>query len=808
MDSLLRDLKFSVRSLLKHPGFTTVVVLTLALGIGANTTIFSTVDALILHPFSFPNQDRLVVVWEQNRAVGNVRGAVAPGNFTEWRDQNQVCEQLVAIQQKSFDVSDGSHPERFPGYGVTLGFFEALGVRAAQGRTLLPEDSEPGREQVVVLKHSFWQQHLGADPGIVGKTINLNRKQFTVVGVMPADFNYPYNGGEMWTPLVFDRDEQKERGDHYLRVIGLLKPGISVIQAQSGLQAIAQRAQQQFPVTNSGRDASVVTLTDDAVRGARTGVPILMGAVIFVLLIACANVANLLLVRAASRQRETAVRLALGARRSNLIRQALTESALLGLLGGALGLLISIWAIAALAHGIPEGFSKFIPGWGHLGINFTVLAFTFGLSMLAGMVAGLAPVWHSTRTNLNESLKAGGRSDSGTSSHNRLRSVLVISEVALSLVLLIGAGLMVRSFVEMLRADLGIKPENVLALQVSLPKETYEDKSKQLAFYDQLQTRVRSLPGVVKAGAVNIVPFSSGNQSSNFQIVGRPPFTQGQEPDAQIRVATPEYFEAIGTALRRGRLFNAQDDANAARVILINEAFARRFLPSQEPIGQRLNFGGSEKETQEIIGVVADVKNDDLDEAVDPIAYSPYAQNVWLSMNLVVRATQDPTRLASAVRSEVQALDPNLPVSNIKPVRQMIDERISPKRLMTYILGVFALIALLLASVGIYGVMSYAVTQRTREIGVRMALGAQAVDVLKLVIKNGMTMALVGVAIGLAGAYALTRLLANLLFKVTPTDLVTFAAVSISLIVVALIACYVPARRATKVDPLVALRYE
>src|SRR5258706_3539541 len=622
MDSLLRDLKFSVRSLLKHPGFTAVVVLTLALGIGANTTIFSTVDALILHPFSFPNQDRLVVVWEQNRAVGNVRGAVAPGNFIEWRDQNQVCEQLVAIQQKSFDVSSGSHPERFPGYGVTLGFFEALGVKAAQGRTLLPEDSEPGHEQVVVIKHSFWQQHIGADPGIVGKTINLNRNQFIVVGIMPADFNYPYNGGEMWTPLVFDRDELKERGDHYLRVIGLLKPLISVIRAQSGLQAIAQRAQQQFPITNSGRDASVVTLTDDAVRGARTGVPILMGAVVFVLLIACANVANLLLVRAASLQRETAVRLALGARRSNLIRQALTESALLGLLGGALGLLISIWATAALARGIPEGFSKFIPGWGHLGINFTVLAFTFGLSMLAGMVAGLAPIWHSTRTNLNESLKAGGRSDSGTSRHNRLSSVLVVSEVALSLLLLIGAGMMVRSFVEMLRADLGIRPDNVLALQISLPKETYEDKSKQLAFYDQLQTRVRSLPGVVKVGAVNIVPFSSGNQSSNFQIIGRPPFTQGQEPDAQIRVATPDYFESIGTALRRGRLFNAQDEANAARVILINEAFARRFLPDQEPIGQRLNFGGSEKETQEIIGVVADVKNDDLDEVVDPIAYS------------------------------------------------------------------------------------------------------------------------------------------------------------------------------------------
>ncbi|MGI8732771.1 MAG: ABC transporter permease [Pyrinomonadaceae bacterium] len=808
MDSLLRDLKFSARSLLKHPGFTAIAVLTLALGIGANTTIFSTVDALILHPFSFPNQDRLIVVWEQNRAVGMIRGSVAPANFLEWREENKVADQLVAIQQKSFDISDGSQPERFPGYGVTQGFFDALGVKAAKGRTFLPEDSEPGREQVVVLKHSFWQQHFTGDPNIIGKTISLNRKHVTVVGVMPADFNYPYNSGEMWTPLVFDQEEQKERGNHYLRVIGLLKPGVSLAQAQSDLRVISKRAQQQFPETNSGRDASVVTLTDDAVRGARTGVPILMGAVVFVLLIACANVANLLLVRSASRQRETAVRLALGAGRSRIIRQTLTESALLGLVGGVLGLLISIWAIAALARGIPEGFSKFIPGWNRLGINLTVLAFTFGLSTLAGMAAGLAPVWHSTRTNLNEALKAGGRSGSGAGTHNRLRSVLIVSEVALSLVLLIGAGLMVRSFAEMLRADLGISPENLLAVQVSLPRDSYEDKNKKIAFYEQLLARVAVLPGVVKAGGVSIVPFSSGDQSSSFQIIGRTPFPHGEEPDAQVRVTTPEYFESIGTALRRGRLFNAQDDANAPRVILINEAFARKFLPGEEPLGLRLNFGGGEKETQEIIGIVADVKNDDLDEAVDPIAYSPYAQNVISTMSLVIRGAQDPTVLASAVRGEVQALDPNLPVSNIKPVGQMIDERISPKRLMTYILGVFALIALLLASVGIYGVMSYAVTQRTQEIGVRMALGAQALDVVKLVVKNGMTMALIGVGIGLAGAYALTRLLANLLFKVTPTDLLTFAVVSLSLIVVALIACYIPARRATKVDPLVALRDE
>jgi putative ABC transport system permease protein len=807
MDSLLRDLRLSARSLLKHPGFTAVAVLTLAIGIGANTTIFSTMDALILHPFSFAKQDRLLVVWEQNRAMGFQRGSASPGNFIDWRDQNQTCEAVVAIEQKSFDVSDSSHPERFPGYGVTAGFFDILGVKAARGRTFLPEDEQPGHEQVVVLKHSFWQQHFGGNPDIVGKEISLNRKPFTVVGVMPADFNYPYNSGEMWTPQVFTPAEQTERGNHYLRVIGLMKPGVSVEQARADLRSISQRAQQQYPDTNAGRDANVVTLTEDAVRGAKTGVPILMGAVVFVLLIACANVANLLLVRAASRQKEIAVRLALGASRARIMRQALTESALIGLLGGSLGLLISVWSIAALARGIPEGFSKYIPGWNRLGINLTVLGFTFVLSMLAGLIAGLGPIWHSTRTNLNEALKAGGRSDSNAS-HNRLRNVLIIAEVALSLVLLIGAGLMVRSYVEMMRADLGIRPDNVLALEVSLAPESYPDKNKKIAFYEQLTDRVAALPGVVKAGAVNIVPFSSSDLSSTFQIVGRAPFPKGQQPHAEVRVATPNYFQAIGTDLRRGRLFDSHDDANTARVVLINEAFAKRFFAGEEPIGQRLNLGGDDKQTQEIVGIVADVRNDDIDEVIDPIAYSPYAQNVRNTMSLVIRGSQDPNQLTAAVRGQVQALDPNLPVSNVKPVGQMIAERISPKRLMTYILAVFGLIALLLASIGIYGVMSYAVTQRTREIGVRMALGAQALDVLKLIVKNGMTMALAGVAIGLVGSFGLSRLLANLLFKTKATDPMTFAAVSAALIVVALLACYIPARRATRVDPLVALRDE
>ncbi|MEP6922225.1 MAG: ABC transporter permease [bacterium] len=808
MDSLLRDLKFAARSIIKYPGFAAIAVLTLALGIAANTTIYSTYEALILHPFSFPNQERLLVLWEQNLAIGTTRGSVAPGNFTDWQEQNQTCDQVVAIDQLSFDLSDGIHPERFPGYGVTQGFFEALGVKAAQGRTFLPEESQPGHEHVVVLKDSFWRQHLAGDPHIVGKTITLNRKVFTVVGVMPADFNYPYNGGEMWTPLVMGQKDQHDRGSHYLRVIGLLKPGVTAAQTQAEFHGIVKRSQQQFPETNSGRDVNVMTLTDDAVRGARTGVPILMGAVVFVLLIACANVANLMLVRAASRQRETAVRLALGASRSRLIRQVLTESVLLGVLGGVLGVVVSVWAIQALAHGIPPGFSKFIPGWNRLGLNLNVLAFAFVVSVLAGTLAGLASVWHATRTNLNEALKSGSRSDSGRGAHNRLRNVLVVSEVALSLVLLIGAGLMVRSFAEMIRADLGVRPENTLAMEVSLPLESYEDKAKRLEFYEQLDRRVANLPGVVKSGAVSIVPFSSSNNSSNFQIAGQPPFREGEEPDVEIRVTTPGYFDAVGTSLRQGRLFTAQDDSRAGRVVLVNEAFSKKFLPGQQPIGQRLETGSKEKQTQEIVGIVADVKNDDVEEAADPTAYFPYAQNPNRTMNLVIRGTQEPTRLVSAVRSEVRALDPGLPVSNVKTLSEMIAERISAKRLMTYILAVFALCALLLASVGIYGVMSYAVTQRTQEIGIRMALGARAADVLSLVLKNGMSLALIGVAIGLVGAVALTRLLASFLFHVTPTDKITFAGVALILVGVALLACYIPARRATKVDPLVALRYE
>jgi putative ABC transport system permease protein len=809
MQTLLQDLRYGTRMLLKQPGFTLVAVVTLGLGIGATTTVFSTVDALILRPFNFARQERLIVVWEQNLAVGNVRGAVAPGNFTDWREQNQTCEQLVAIEQHYFDLTDGDQPERFPGSRVTAGFFDVLGVRAAYGRTFLPEEHEAGRERVVVLKHEFWRQRFAADPSLVGRTLTLNGKAHTVVGVMPPGFNYPYRSGQLWTPLLFDQQMRTNRGGHFLEVVGLLKPGVSVAQAQADLREIAGRAGRQFPATNSGRNALVVSLTADAVRGTAVAMPTMVGAAILVLLIACANVANLLLARALSRRREIAVRLALGAGRWRLLRQLLTESLLLAGLGGALGLLLSVWLVDALARGIPADFAQFIPGWDHFGINRTALAFTLLASALAGVLFGLAPAWQAAQTNVNEALKEGGQGAAGAGARHRLRGALVVTEVALSLVLLTGAALLMRSFVNLLNADLGITPENVLALQVALPRADYKEESQRRDFYARLLSRVEHLPGVTAVGATNIVPLSgTGSNSLIFQIVGQPAFPEGREPFTQHRVATPGYFAAIGTALRQGRLFTERDDAQAPPVVLVNEAMARRFFPGREPVGGRLKFGGGERETLEIVGVVADVKNDDLEERADPAVYVPYAQQPWGTMNLIVRAPQEPAHLAAAVRGEVRALDRHVPVSQVKTLRRMIDERASPKRVLTWTLGVFAAVALLLAAMGIYAVMSYAVSQRTPEIGLRLALGARGPDILWLVIRQGLRLTLTGVAIGLAGALALTRALSFFLYGVTATDPLTFTGAALLLAGVALVACWIPARRATRVDPMIALRYD
>jgi predicted permease len=806
METVLKDVRYGFRMLLRSPGFTAVALLAITLGIAANTTTFSAMDATLFHPFSFPNQDRLLMLWEANPQLGFNRGSVAPANVNDWHEQNQTFEHVVAIAPRYYDLTERDEPERFYGYAASSSFFDVLGARAMYGRTFAPDEDQPGHEQVVVLKHNLWQRRFGADPTIVNQTIQLNGKSFTVIGVMPPDFNFPFNGGEMWAPLVFDAKDLTNRGDHYLQVIGLLKPGVTSEQALGDLKGIAARAAEQFPETNAGRSVNVISLTQDATRGSRMYAPVMLAAVGFVLLIACANVANLLLVRGTSRQKEIAIRLAMGASRWRLVRQLLTESVLLSVAGGALGLLVSVWGVKSLARAIPDDFSKFIPGWHNLVINRTAFLFTLIVSVITGLLFGTVPALQSTKTNFNEALKEGGKGSSGKASHNRARNVLVVAEVALSLVLLIGAGLMIRSFVEMLRSDFGVNPANVLTMQVSLPNEKYAKPETRIGFLDQLLSRIEALPGVTQAGAVGNLPMGGSNNSHGIERIGQTVFQQGRQPNIDYTPVTPGYLAAIGTRLIKGRNLTEQDRDDAPRFALVNEAFVKEFLPGQDPLSQTFKEPGGPAIT--IVGVTGNVMNGDFDDKREAQIYTPYNQDSWRGMYVVIRTGSNPSQLTAAVRGEVGALDKTLPVFNVKPMEQVVGERMSPKRLATFMFAVFALIALALAGVGIYAVMSYAVSQRTHEIGIRMALGAQARDIFKLVITQGLALTLVGIVIGLAGAYAMTRAMSQILYGITATDPFTFVGISLLLGCVAMLACYVPTRRAIRVDPMIALRYE
>ncbi len=806
MQTILKDVRYGIRLLLRSPGFAAVALLAITLGIGVNTTIFSAIDATLFHPFSFANEQRLVMVWERNPEAGYQRSSVAPGNFSDWREQNQTLEELVAIAQHSFDLTEGDQPERFFGYETSAGFFDALGVKALYGRTFTPEDGQPGNDLVVVLKHTLWQRRFGADPNIVGQTIPLNRKSFTVIGVMPEGFNFPFNGGELWAPMVFYPQAVSNRGSHFLQAMGLLKTGVTLGQARDDLAAIAARTAEQFPQTNSGITVNVLSITQDATRGSRMYAPVMLGAVGFVLLIACANVANLMLVRGAGRQKEIAIRLAMGASRWRLIRQLLTESLMLSFAGGASGIMLSVWGIRGLAHGIPEEFSKFIPGWHNLVINRTAFLFTLVVSVLSGLLFGLVPAIQSTKTNFNEALKEGGKGSSGKASHNHARSVMVISEVALSLVLLIGSGLMIRSFVLMMGSDFGVDPANVLTVEVSLPNERYETREQRLGFYDQILRRIEALPGVTNVGGTGTLPMSGSHTGSTLERAGQTVFPESRRPNVNRTPVTAGYFEAIGTRLIKGRNFTDRDREGAPPVALVDRAFVRDFFPDREPIGEQFKeMGGAPRE---IIGVVTDVINEDFDERRDSRFYVPYAQEPWRGMYLIIRASLDPGSLTSAVRGEVSSLDNTLPVFNVKGLQQLIKERMSPKRLATLLMAAFAVIALLLAAIGIYAVMSYAVSQRTHEIGIRMALGARPRDIVNLIMRQGVSLTLVGIGAGLAGAFAMTRAMSGLLYGVSTMDPLTYVGISLLLSAVALLACYVPTRRATKVDPMVALRNE
>ncbi|MGI9107939.1 MAG: ABC transporter permease [Pyrinomonadaceae bacterium] len=808
MGTLIQDLRYALRMLWKNPGFTAVAVVALALGIGANTTIFSAVNALLLRPFNFTGTERLVVMWERQPGT-TARSSVSPANFLVVREENTTFSHIAMYNSLSLNLTEGDEPERLEVSTVSPAMFAALDVRAAVGRTFTADEEREGEDKVVVLTHDFWKRRYASDPAVINRTMMLNGRPYIVVGVMAEDFNFPPTNSDILTPFAVTDDMRQDRGSHYVRMMGRLKPGVSYAQADAELGAIAGRLAAEFPETNSNRTIAVESLQASYVRGPRPGLIVLLGAAGFVLLLACANVANLLLVRASARHKEIAIRMALGASRFRLIRQLLTESVLLALLGGLLGLLFAIWGIDLMVLGIPASLSRYLPGWKNLGIDRTVFVFTFAVSILTGIIFGLAPALQATKTNFNEALKDGGRTSGGGFSRNRLRGALVVAEVAISLTLLIGAGLMIKSFYELLKVDPGFKPESVLVVDVTLPRTKYEEKTARVNFFEGAVERVGALPGVQGAGAVNILPLSRNNSSSAFSVVGRPRPERGTEPQANFRIVTTHYLEVMGIPLRRGRHLSQSDRADSTHVVLINEVLADRFFPGADPLGQRLNFGGDEeKDWPEIVGVVGNIKHESLTEEIEPEAYAPLAQQPWYTMSIVVRATGDPLSLAGAVRQEIGAIDKDQPIYNARAMERVVSESLAPQRVTMGMLGVFAVIALLLASVGIYAVMSYAVAQRTHEIGIRMALGAQPQDILKLVVRQGMLLALIGIGIGIVASYWLMQGLSAILYGVSATDPVTFSLISLLLALVAFAANYIPARRATKVDPMVALRYE
>src|SRR6266850_4883519 len=806
MDAFFKDIRYGIRGLAKRPVLTIIAIVTLGLGIGANSAIFSTINALLLKPLPFPDPERIVAVWEKVPSRGVERNEVALANYLDWKAQSQTFEQLGFYRWWSTNLTGSYSPERVQGFLVTANFLDIAGVKPMLGHGFSAEQNEPGKDGVALLTYSLWQRRFGADPNIVNKTISTNGIARTVIGVMPPDFNYP-KGAEIYAPLAITPELARSRSNHSYLGIGRLKPGVSLQGAQVDLDRIAVQLEKQYPETNTGRGIVVYPILQDTVRMYSTALWVMMAAVGFVLLIGCANVANLTLARAAGRQREIALRAALGASRFRIIRQLLTESILLALAGGALGILVAYWGVDAIRAGNPGEAARFAPGWNHLGLNLPVLVFTLLLSVLSGVLFGLAPAWQLSKPDLNSALKEGSRQT--TSGSHRLRGLLVVAEVALSLMLLVSAGLLIRSFLQLVRTDAGFNSDNLVTMSLVLPAAKYKEEPQRAAFYSELLHRVQAMPGVESAAAVNYLPLGGSNSSDAFLIEGVPEPPPGQEFIGRYRVCTPDYFQTMGIPVLKGRAFTEQDKAGAPPVVIVNETLARKYWPNQDPIGKRMRFMGPIERNPwiQVVGMVKDVKHE-LKLPITEDYYLPHTQDAWQSMVLVAKTKVDPLTLAAPIRQEVGAIDKDQPVFDVHTMREVRAISLALYSFSSVMLSIFAGVALLLAAIGIYGVMSYAVTQRTQEIGIRMALGARVRDVLKLVVRNGMSLALIGVIVGLAGAYGLTRLLASLLVGVAPTDILTFSIVTFGLLLVALLACYIPARRATKVDPLVALRYE
>ena len=800
---MLNDFRYAFRQLIKAPSFTIVAILTLALGIGACTAIFSVVNAVLLRPLDYPQPDRIVNIRETNLPQFP-EFSVSPPNYLDWEKQTKSYEYIAAYSGAGLNLTGEGEPQRLVGVKATAHYFDVYGIKPTLGRFLLPEEDAVGKNHVVVLSHGFWQRVFGGARDVVGRPIQLNGEPYQVVGVAPPGFGLA-SKVDAWTPMAFKPDETANdaRGGHYINVVGRLKPGVSVTQAKAELDVIATQLAKQYPDSNKGWGIFMMPVQDYTVRDVKPVLYTLLGAVGCVLLIACANLANLLLARATARSREISIRAALGAGRARLVRQLLTESVVLAVCGGVSGIILAWLGLDALLALAPTS----LPRISEIHLDLGVLLFSLALSVFTGLVFGIAPAWLAARADVNEALKQGTRGSTEGGARGRLRSALVVIEVTFALVLLGGAGLLARSFMQLARVDPGFIPENATLLRLSLPQKKYAEKDQQTAFANALLERVKTLPGVQAAGVTHSMPLV-GDYVLGFNIEGRPHIDPSDLPNTNYYSVTPDYFRAMGIRLIRGRIFTPQDDAKAPRVAIINETMARQFFPNEDPIGKRINITNGPDTWREIVGIVGDIKQYGVDKATSAQSYEPFAQVPFTSLNVVIRTNGSPAALLGALRPAVYAVDKDQPVGIIRPLEEIMAESIARQRFAMTLLSVFSAVALVIAAVGIYGVMAYNVVQRTGEFGIRMALGAQQRDVLRLVLTQGGKLIGLGLGIGLLATLGASRALGSMLFNTSAYDPITLTSITLLLGAVALVACFFPANRATKVNPIEALRTE